>query len=117
MNFDMKAPCNNCPFRHDVPGFLRQERAEEIAASLLSDQSFPCHKTTEDDEDEDGESFRYATPDSQHCAGAAIMLMHMGEPNQMMRIAMRMGWFDPNKLDMCAPVFQDDGEFIDHHNS
>jgi hypothetical protein len=117
MNFDMKTPCNNCPFRHDVPGFLRQARAEEIAESLLNDQTFPCHKTTKDAEDEDGESYRYADGTSQHCAGAMIMLMNMGMPNQMMRIAMRLGGFNPDELDMCAPVFGEDWQFIEHHDS
>jgi hypothetical protein len=113
----MKRPCDNCPFRHDVPGFLRQSRAEEIMQSLLCDQSFPCHKTTRDAEDEDGTSYRYADSNSEHCAGATILLTRMGMPNQMMRIAERLGMFNPDELDLEAPVFDEDWQFVEHHQA
>lgn len=107
----MTHPCKSCPFRSDIRPFLRRDRAAEIADSLLLfDQSFPCHKTTE--HDDDGEY----VPDREgehHCAGAMILLWHLKRPNQWMRIAMRLRLFDPEHLAMDAPVFRDDQAFID----
>lgn len=45
MNYNLKKPCANCPFRTDIKPFIRGERAEEICESIIdSQQSFPCHK-------------------------------------------------------------------------
>ena len=112
VNFELRRPCSQCPFRRDVPGFLHPARAEEIADALLGDQTFACHKTVDYDED-DGEG--QVTSASQHCAGASIVLEKMDRPNQMMRIAERLRFYDRRKLDMDAPVFDDLDEFIDHH--
>lgn len=115
MNFNMKKPCANCPFRNDKPeqdGWLGEDRAEEIAASItVHQQSFPCHKTTIDS----GEYGRDAGKDSEHCAGALIMLEKMDRPNQMMRISERLGMYDRNALDMDSPVFDNSYEFVEAH--
>jgi len=65
----MNQPCKHCPFRNDVTPFLHPDRASEIAYSALNPYNdFPCHKTTEyDDESEDGEMI--VTNDSKTCAG------------------------------------------------
>jgi hypothetical protein len=111
MKFDLTKPCAECPFRHDINGYLREEWAEEIVEALLSDATFSCHKTNEyDDEGEPLES-----GESQHCAGAMILLEHQEQPNQLMRISRRLGFYDPSRLDMTAPVFDDPETFIDHH--
>lgn len=109
MKFELTKPCKDCPFRTDcLKGWLGRGRAIEIAHSLTAlQQSFPCHKTTEETGNpKNGE---------QHCAGALIMLEHMEKPNQMMRIAERLRFYDRFKLKMSAPVFTDTDEFIDHH--
>lgn len=115
MKFDLTAPCSNCPFRTDVPFYLHSERAEQIADALVNKgQTFQCHKTLKYDEDrtdDDGDPIVLRTPDDQHCAGAAIMLEHMNRPNQWMQICERLGWRDPAKLDMNAPVFRTAEEF------
>lgn len=110
MNFDLVAPCKNCPFRTDIDFPLRTERVEEICDALVNQQAtFACHKTTE--HDEDGE---YVRRDSeQHCAGALIMLEKMEQPNQLMWIAERFGGYDRTKLRMDAPVFDDDESMIE----
>lgn len=114
MNFDLVRPCANCPFRTDVPGYLRRERAQEIAEALMGGSSFPCHKTTETVEEDDGSS-RVATADSQMCAGAMIVLERMEQPNQIMRIAERTHVYDHNRLDMGAPVHGTLAQFVWHH--
>lgn len=115
MKFEMTKPCKNCPFRTDsLKGWLGKNRAKEIAFAIIQQQgTFPCHKTVDYDSDEEGEGV--ANGDSQHCAGAMIMLEHMEKPNQMMRIAERIGLYDMRKLDMKSPVFKNDKQFIKHH--
>lgn len=119
--YDLKRPCALCPFRTDIEPYIRGDRAVEIAEHL-SRGEFSCHQTTVDSEDEDGESDRVDGPDSQHCAGALIMLEAEGCPSQMMRIVARLKkpdgsrMYDPTKLDMSAPVYQSRADFIEAHS-
>lgn len=65
----MKVPCKHCPFRNDIRPYLHPDRAYEIGIAAQNPyNSFPCHKTTEyDDESDDGEMM--VTEDSKECAG------------------------------------------------
>ena len=107
----MKTPCEKCPFRTDIKGYLRPERVREICESVLLGQSFPCHQTTE--EDDDGEDL-VATEDSQECAGAAIFLAKQGASSQLSRIAERLG-MKVAKLNMKAPVCKSASEMLAVH--
>jgi len=109
--YSMTTPCTNCPFRSDIPAYLRASRVREIERSLVRSE-FPCHKTTESAEGEDDEGSRVSTNDSIHCAGALILMEKMGRSSQMMRIAERIGMYDHTKLDMNAPVFNSFKEMI-----
>jgi len=112
VKFTLKKPCKNCPFRTDIEFYLGAERAEEIADAVTRlDQTFACHETTVPDDEDDLEMM--VTENSQHCAGVLIMLEKMEQPNQMMRISERLGFYDRTKLDMDAPVFDDDEQFIE----
>jgi len=103
MKFDLTHPCKDCPYRTDVVPYLKQDRAEEIIHEITENQkTFTCHKTTELDD-----------RNRQHCAGALILLEKNNEPNQMMRIAERLRYYDRTKLKMSAPVFDTYQEFID----
>lgn len=102
MNYALVRPCPHCPFRTDVHAYLHPERAVEIAESLAQGAEFACHKTTVTDPDNESECVTVAG--SQFCAGALIALERMDAPNQPMRIAERLGLYDPSKLDMDAPV-------------
>lgn len=112
MDFTMTKPCPKCPFRTDVPAYLNGPRAQEIVHSIVGQQQqFPCHQTTEHDDDSE-----YVPGDGeQHCAGAMILLEKIEQPNQLMRISERCGIYDANKLDMTQPVFDTPEEFIRHH--
>lgn len=95
MKFDLKSPCVDCPF---VKGgsanlTLRPGRLEEIVRDIRKDMSFTCHKT-----------LGKASSEQQHCGGALIFLEKENLPNQMMRIAERIGLYDPNKLKMGAKI-------------
>jgi hypothetical protein len=103
--YKLRRPCENCPFRTDVPGYLRRERAQEIAEALANGSEFACHQTTVSDEEVGGDgSERVATPDSAFCAGALITMERSGQANQIMRVAERLGLYEHEKLDMYAPV-------------
>ena len=120
MHFDLKQPCVDCPFRTDIDGYLLPERAEEIADALVNEQaSFPCHKTLDQsqaDFDEYGNELPYEYAGSeQHCAGAAIWLLHQKSPNQWMRISAGLFGLDLKQFDMTAPVFTTREAFVEHH--
>lgn len=94
MKYTMTTPCKDCPFTMSKKQFS-DRRLKEFASG-----SFPCHKTAELNE----ESGYEATNKSVHCAGALIYLEKRNAPNQMMRIAERLGMYDMRKLDMNAEV-------------
>lgn len=109
MKYDLRKPCNNCPFRNDIPPYLHPDRINEIVGV-----EFACHKTTK--HDDDGERMiRVEHEKEQHCAGSLIMHEKMEIPHQMMRICERLGIYDRTKLDMDAPVYDDISEMIDTH--
>lgn len=114
MKHTMATPCENCPFRTDIRGYLREDRIREIAESLFRGASFPCHKTTEAWEDDDGDSDMVESEDSQQCAGAEIFLAKQGMSTQMSRIAERLG-MKVSKLNMKAPVCRSVSEMLKVH--
>jgi len=75
----MSSPCKHCPFRRDVKPFLHPNRATEIAYATQNPyNSFPCHKTTEEDEDSD-EGVLLVTENSKECAGFLTLRANSGE--------------------------------------
>lgn len=110
MDFDLKTPCKNCPFRTDIAPYITKERAEEIDLAISEqDATFSCHKHLP----RDGKK-------EQHCAGALLYLESQGEygnPNQLMRISERIGQYDRRLLDFNAPVFNNRKDFVNHFKS
>lgn len=102
MNYTKTTPCDNCPFRSDKPFPLTKGRVKVIQHGLVNGE-FLCHKTTVEDDAEEGTL--KATDKSQHCAGALILLEKLEQPSQMMRIYERFGLYDRRKLQMDAPVY------------
>lgn len=101
MKYDMTTPCGDCPF------LLKHRRAYSVQRlAQFASGPFPCHKTADLEEShDDGSGGCYtATPESQHCAGALIVLEKLNQPHQMMRIMERLGLYDHTKLDMEAEV-------------
>jgi hypothetical protein len=116
--YDLKKPCDNCPFLKKGGVRLTQGRVQEIADAMLNwnGSTFACHKTTIDVEgDEGGE--RAVTGKSRHCAGALIFAEKNDNANQMMRIAERLGMYKPQELmadqAVVALVFDDVDEMLD----
>ena len=77
-DYFMKQPCKHCPFRRDVKPFLTPARGEELAYHAQNPyNTFPCHKTTEYDEDsDDGEMM--VTAKSKECAGFLTLQINEG---------------------------------------
>lgn len=117
MRWDLKKPCDNCPFRREGFVPLRADRIEEITDMLLDPRggTFACHKTTVPNEDEDGGMRTDAS--SAHCAGALIFADKNGIMAQMARIAGRLGLFNPDKLQDRDAVFDTIEEMQDAHTA
>lgn len=102
-------PCPKCPFRTDVEPYIREDRAAEIASSIMQGGEFHCHQTTVVDPDDD--SRMIANDGSMVCAGSLIVMEKQGTLNQMARVAERIGMYDPTRLDMDAPVHESFAEW------
>lgn len=107
MKYTMTKPCDACPFKRDSKLRLDQTRVAEIGGQFTTggQATFVCHKTAEIEENEDGSGGRFVPkrmgadgPESQHCAGAMIFAEKNGTPSQMMRIASRLGMYNPEPL-------------------
>lgn len=116
MHFDLKKPCDNCPFLRKGGIRLHRQRVLDIANGMLDSQgiTFPCHKTTVDSENEDGDLV--PTAKSQHCAGALIFAEKNNTATQMMRIMERLRGYDAKALmadkETVALVFDDVDEML-----
>lgn len=111
MSFDMTHPCTGCPFLKGPQAVrhLGEKRAREIANTLLAGSTFPCHKTTKEDE-ETGE--RITGPHEQMCAGAMLLCEKTGGPNTAMIYARLLGWWR-SPLDYSAAVYDTWDEFAE----
>lgn len=92
-----KVPCAKCPFRKDVPIYLRRGRRVEIASTLMNGNEFPCHGTVSRHENEDGEEV-VDLMGASFCAGAVKSLLMVGVYNQMMRIIERIYKIDLEEM-------------------
>lgn len=117
MDYDMKKPCDACPFKRGTPLTLREGRVEEIVNNMLASDggAFPCHKTIEHSEDDD-ESFT-ELPNCKHCAGALIFAEKHGRATQGMRLAERFSGYDAAALmadkEALDSVFDDFEEMLE----
>jgi hypothetical protein len=98
--FSLPTPCASCPFLIEPRFYLDPQRVDEIAESIRDGASFSCHKTVDYDDDSTGRGNR-----ERQCAGVLITLEKEDAPNQMMRIAERVGMYDRAKLNMDANVY------------
>ena len=99
--FTVTTPCAKCPFRIDVPSYLRPARIRQIADDIQADQTFWCHQTVDHDEDGDSAIGRKA----RVCAGMMATVENEGRPGQGMRVGERLGLYSPDSLDPEAPVY------------
>jgi hypothetical protein len=125
MDYDMKKPCECCPFRRGTAMRLTRARVGEVVGLMLNPNGgeFPCHRTIELHESQDGEHAGYSGKNGKgkHCAGALIFAEKNGTATQMMRICERIGMYDPEALmanqEVVDSVFDDYGEAFKHLTS
>jgi hypothetical protein len=118
MKFDLKRPCQDCPFRSDRHFGLLPDRVRQILGDERKGRqwwpasSFPCHKTI-DYRDDDS---THVPQTAQQCAGVMIILTREGRPNDAMQIGERFKRCDPKGLDMTAPVYESTRAAIEGQN-
>lgn len=116
MKTDLVRPCANCPFRTDIVPFLTPGRVQQLEQELVGRQaSFACHKTLDYERRGMHGELGADTKNTQHCAGAMILLEKIGRANQWMRWMERLGGYDMKKLDMGSPVYNSFDEMLDAH--
>lgn len=91
-------PCTKCPFRSDVPVYLRRERRREIRDAMLDGSGFACHETTVPVETDDGDDMA-VTADSQQCAGAIKSILKGGGDTNTVRVMARLGLIDVDAIE------------------
>lgn len=109
--YDLKKPCDNCPFRRGKKAIkLTEGRLYELTDLMLNPGGgeFVCHKTTVND---DGE--RVGGINEQHCAGALIFAYKNDNATQMMRIAERFGGLNPDNLEDWDDIYDDREEMVE----
>ncbi len=114
--YSLRVPCKRCPFRTDVPPYLR--RAESIAEGIDRGGDFACHRTTVKAEDDEGSSILVDDPAvSKVCAGSLAIMIREDSLNQMARIAFRLGMFDPDGIDAFGvPVYDSFADWVKAHH-
>lgn len=110
--FDLKKPCNDCPFRKDemMIETLGKERMTGIVTNVIKEDGFfSCHKTIDYSVDTDR-----LQPQNQFCAGALIAIEKANATydNKNTRIAVGFGFYDPKQLEDKDSVI-DPKEYID----
>ncbi|MCM3746543.1 hypothetical protein M3223_04160 [Paenibacillus pasadenensis] len=98
--FDLKRTCPDCPFIEgsSTNQTLRPERIKGIKMDLLQGRTFSCHKTVNYDSTTNKEE--------QHCVGAMLWLYKRDRPNQMMRIAERIGGLRAENLSTHGQIIE-----------
>lgn len=102
--YDLKVPCNNCPFRKE--GGIRLSGRGRVMEIAETDGEFPCHKTTKPEDSEEGDIL-VQVPSSKVCAGFMILREKIKHPNQMMRIAERLHLYNYKDLMENNPAVSD----------
>ena len=99
----MKEPCGPCPYSRSKTLWLHPERAEDFAYNASNPYSyFPCHKTADCVEDDEGSGEFIAGERSLTCNGfLSLQVAENGNPPE---------GFDPH-----PDAFSECWEMIDHH--
>lgn len=113
MKFTLKRMCKNCPFLKGTNMELSPGRMEGIVEHLQSDYNvFPCHKTTQHDEDEEGESITVPNDKEQACMGSiAYMQKHHGVLPVLARLAIRAGTLSHATIEINCNSLEEPGKW------
>jgi hypothetical protein len=117
MGFRLRKPCAHCPWRSDREPFFRRDargyaRARELEESLQGNHVFPCHRTAEWDDDGN----QVVGENTQACAGALITMQKGEGMGNLLRIAARLGAYDPAVLDLDSLTYGSLAEWAQAHH-
>ena len=108
--FNIKAPCSECPFRVASPMRVRQGHMEEILDSIEDGHPFPCHKVTQNR----GRTLNH--PHARYCAGSMLYSLQQRRTGVHMQLAERLGLWSPDELSRHVPVMTTREAMLAHHN-
>ncbi|WP_288405557.1 DUF6283 family protein [uncultured Deinococcus sp.] len=105
----LRRPCQDCPFRRDVPSYLSAGWAEQTIAAQDEGVPFFCHRTTT--------KTGYATSDrrARYCAGSLLYGEAVHRHILPVRLAIHLGLYDPSRLDHSVPVLDSPEALREHH--
>lgn len=84
----MKEPCKDCPFKKSNTGYgLSKVKAQQILTAITHDGDFPCHKTLDYSEGNDGER----TKRTKLCFGAVLFLENTVHGGCRSNVSFRIG--------------------------
>ena len=109
--FDLKRPCNNCPFRKGV-GETFQLSLGRLLEIKRAD-AFQCHKTV--DYGEWIDVYKRQGDRPQQCAGLMAVLAREGKTNTIMQVAERFGRLDLDTLDPLNEAYASWAAVLDAH--
>jgi len=109
--FDLKRPCNNCPFRKGVGETFKLSfwRLHEIKQG----PAFQCHKTLDYENFHDPRKRQGDHP--QQCAGLMAVLLRDKATNSIMQVAERIGKIDFSGIDPYHEAYESWAEVIKAH--
>lgn len=111
MNFDLKAPCGNCPFLKEGAIELHDGRLEGIQADLLRNDhsTFQCHKTVHSKRggEWDDEGRYHASGNESACMGALGWQWKQGRLPIMARLALMSKTITTDQLEALGPRLVD----------
>lgn len=100
MKFDMKQPCQDCPFLcgSSTHQTLEPGRVQGIIEAIREEKTFTCHKTLD-----------LESRSQQFCGGALQFLERENRRTLPVKMAMAFGWYDPEQLKPVDGLIDTDG--------
>lgn len=112
MKYNLKEPCNECPFVGKWKGWIGSHKsAQDFVDLVVADAPFPCHKTI--DQTLRGHAYTEAYYSSEHCAGYALFM------NRMCKLSRnpKMAAMQKRLRETCkVPVLWPPSKMVEHHN-
>lgn len=116
MNFDLKKPCKNCPFRKAGAIYLSPGRLEGIVEDLKrhDQHTFQCHKTVHSkrggvwEQNEDtGETEYIPSGNESACMGAIAYMFRDQDSSVATRLALALGILKTEEIEAVYPEIID----------
>lgn len=112
MHFDLKKPCQFCPFRKtSLPSYLGSYKPEEVIQHLQFEIPFFCHTHMEKNHGYDEPDWKeWLDEHGQICAGSMVMMTRLCKLPRMREWSQAV-----QKIKDCPDVFKTPQEFLTYH--